>query len=63
VVERGTATRVSLAVLIRLMLVILMFVLIVVRSQVALVAAGTRLERADLPTIATHLAMARRFAT
>ena len=45
------------------MLVILMFVLIVVRSQVALVAAGTRLERADLPTIATHLAMARRFAT
>jgi len=63
VVERGTATRVSLAVLIRLMLVILMFVLIVVRSQVALVSARTRLERADLPTIATHLARPRRFAT
>jgi ABC-type dipeptide/oligopeptide/nickel transport system permease component len=52
VVERGTATRASLAVLIRLLLVILTFVLIVVLSQVALVSARTRLERADLPTIA-----------
>ena len=51
-VERGTATRVSVAVLIRLLLVILTFVLIVVLSQVALVSARTRLERADLPTIA-----------
>ena len=51
-VERGTATRVSMAVLIRLLLVILTFVLIVVLSQVALVSARTRLERADLPTIA-----------
>jgi glutathione transport system permease protein len=43
---------VSVAVLIRLLLVILTFVLIVVLSQVALVSARTRLERADLPTIA-----------
>ncbi len=50
--ERGTATRASLAVLVRLLLVILTFVLIVVLSQVALVSARTRLEHADLPTIA-----------
>ena len=50
--ERGTATRASLAVLIRLSLVVLTFVLIIVLSQVALVSARTRLERADLPTIA-----------
>ena len=50
-VERGTAARVSLAVLIRLSLVVLTFVLIIVLSQVALVSARTRLERADLPTI------------
>jgi peptide/nickel transport system permease protein len=37
---------------IRLLLVILTFVLIVVLSQIALVSARTRLERADLPTIA-----------
>lgn len=49
-VERGTATRVSVAVLIRPLLVILRFVLIVVLSQVALVSARTRLERADHPT-------------
>ena len=41
-----------MAVLIRLLLVILTFVLIIVLSQVALVSARTRLERADLPTIA-----------
>jgi ABC-type dipeptide/oligopeptide/nickel transport system permease component len=41
-----------MAVSIRLLLVILTFVLIVVLSQVALVSARTRLERADLPTIA-----------
>jgi ABC-type dipeptide/oligopeptide/nickel transport system permease component len=41
-----------MAVLIRLFLVALTFVLIVVLSQVALVSARTRLERADLPTIA-----------
>ncbi len=41
-----------MAVLIRVLLVILTFVLIVVLSQVALVSARTRLERADLPTIA-----------
>ena len=51
-VERGAAARVSLAVLVRLALVILTFVLIIVLSQVALVSARTRLERADLPTIA-----------
>ncbi|MEA2661058.1 MAG: peptide/nickel transport system permease protein [Chloroflexota bacterium] len=51
-VERGTAARVSMAVLIRLVLVILTFVLIIVLSQVALVSARTRLERSDLPTIA-----------
>ena len=51
-VERGTATRISLAVLVRLALVVLTFVLIIVLSQVALVSARTRLERADLPTIA-----------
>ena len=51
-VERGTATRASLAVLVRLSLVVLTFVLIIVLSQVALVSARTRLERADLPTIA-----------
>jgi ABC-type dipeptide/oligopeptide/nickel transport system permease component len=51
-VERGTATRVSMAVLSRLLLVILTFVLIIVLSQVALVSARTRLERSDLPTIA-----------
>ena len=50
--ERGAATRTSLAVLVRLLLVALTFVLIVVLSQVALVSARTRLERADLPTIA-----------
>ncbi len=50
--ERGTATRVSLAVLTRLLLVTATFVLIVVLSQVAMVSARTRLERADLPTIA-----------
>jgi peptide/nickel transport system permease protein len=52
VVERGTVARVSMAVSIRLLLVVLTFVLIVVLSQVALVSARTRLERADLPTIA-----------
>jgi len=52
VVERGAAARVSLAVVVRLALVILTFVLIVVLSQVALVSARTRLERADIPTIA-----------
>jgi len=52
VVERGTATRISLAVLVRLGLVVVTFVLIIVLSQVALVSARTRLERADLPTIA-----------
>jgi len=52
VVERGAATRASLAVLIRLALVVLTFVLIIVLSQVALVSARTRLERADIPTIA-----------
>jgi len=52
VVERGAAARVSLAVLIRLALVILTFVLIIVLSQVALVSARTRLERAEIPTIA-----------
>jgi peptide/nickel transport system permease protein len=52
VVERGVATRASVAVLTRLLLVILTFVLIVVLSQVALVSARTRLERSDLPTIA-----------
>src|SRR5438874_4211631 len=41
-----------MAVLMRLLLVILTFVLIIVLSQVALVSARTRLERADLPTIA-----------
>lgn len=41
-----------MVVLIRVLLVILTFVLIVVLSQVALVSARTRLERADLPTIA-----------
>jgi ABC-type dipeptide/oligopeptide/nickel transport system permease component len=41
-----------MAVSIRLLLVILTFVLIVVLSQIALVSARTRLERADLPTIA-----------
>jgi peptide/nickel transport system permease protein len=41
-----------MAVLVRLLLVTLTFVLIVVLSQVALVSARTRLERADLPTIA-----------
>lgn len=46
------ATRVSLAVLTRSLLVALTFVLIVMLSQVALVSARTRLERADLPTIA-----------
>jgi hypothetical protein len=51
-VERGAATRASLSVLVRLLLVILTFVLIIVLSQVALVSARTRLERADLPTIA-----------
>lgn len=51
-VERGAATRASLAVLVRLALVVLTFVLIIVLSQVALVSARTRLERADLPTIA-----------
>lgn len=51
-VERGTAARVSVAVLVRLLLVVLTFVLIVVLSQVALVSARTRLERTDLPTIA-----------
>ena len=51
-VERGAATRASLAVLLRLGLVAFTFVLIVVLSQVALVSARTRLERADLPTIA-----------
>ncbi len=51
-VERGTAARVSMAVLVRLLLVTLTFVLIIVLSQVALVSARTRLERADLPTIA-----------
>ncbi len=50
--ERGTATRVSMAVLTRLLLVALTFVLIVVLSQVAMVSARTRLERADLGTIA-----------
>ena len=50
--ERGTATRVSMAVLTRLLLVTLTFVLIVVLSQVAMVSARTRLERADLGTIA-----------
>jgi peptide/nickel transport system permease protein len=52
VVERGVATRASVAVLTRLLLVVLTFVLIVVLSQVALVSARTRLERSDLPTIA-----------
>jgi len=52
VVERGAATRASLAVLVRLALVVLTFVLIIVLSQVALVSARTRLERADIPTIA-----------
>jgi len=52
VVERGAAARISLAVLIRSLLIVLTFVLIVVLSQVALVSARTRLERADLPTIA-----------
>src|SRR5260221_14523567 len=52
VVERGTATRVSVAVLTRVLLVVATFVLIVVLSQVAMVSARTRLERADLPTIA-----------
>ena len=51
-VERGAATRASLAVLVRLALVVLTFVLIIVLSQVALVSARTRLERADIPTIA-----------
>ena len=51
-VERGAAARISLAVLIRSLLIVLTFVLIVVLSQVALVSARTRLERADLPTIA-----------
>ena len=41
-----------MAVLIRLLLVTLTFVFIIVLSQVALVSARTRLERADLPTIA-----------
>jgi peptide/nickel transport system permease protein len=41
-----------MAVSIRALLVILTFVLIIVLSQVALVSARTRLERADLPTIA-----------
>src|SRR5438105_13120138 len=50
--ERGTAARVSMAVVVRLLLVVLTFVLIIVLSQVALVSARTRLERADLPTIA-----------
>ncbi|MDP9320710.1 MAG: ABC transporter permease [Chloroflexota bacterium] len=50
--ERGAAARVSMAVLIRLLLGTLTFVLIIVLSQVALVSARTRLERADLPTIA-----------
>ncbi|HTJ61434.1 MAG TPA: ABC transporter permease [Candidatus Saccharimonadales bacterium] len=50
--ERGAAARASLAVLVRLALVVLTFVLIIVLSQVALVSARTRLERADLPTIA-----------
>ena len=40
-----------MAVLVRLLLVALTFVLIVVLSQVALVSARTRLERADVPTI------------
>ena len=51
-VERGAAARISTAVLIRLLLVALTFVLIIALSQVALVSARTRLERADLPTIA-----------
>jgi peptide/nickel transport system permease protein len=42
----------SLAVLIRVGLVVLTFALIIVLSQVALVSARTRLARADLPTIA-----------
>src|SRR5260221_12187667 len=41
-----------MAVLVRLLLVTCTFVLIVVLSQVALVSARTRLERADLPTLA-----------
>ena len=51
-VERGAAARISMAVLIRSLLVVLTFVLIIVLSQVALVSARTRLERADLPTVA-----------
>lgn len=50
--ERGAAARASVAVLVRLSLVVLTLVLIIVLSQVALVSARTRLERADLPTIA-----------
>lgn len=50
--ERGSATRISVAVLIRLLLVAATFVLIIVLSQVAMASARTRLERADLPTIA-----------
>lgn len=46
------AARISLALLVRFLLVTLTFVLIVVLSQVALVSARTRFERADLPTIA-----------
>lgn len=49
---RTTLAHASLAVAIRVLLVGLTFVLIVVLSQVALVSARTRLERADLPTIA-----------
>jgi ABC-type dipeptide/oligopeptide/nickel transport system permease component len=51
VVRRSTAAHVSLAVAIRFGLIVLTFVLIVVLSQLALVSARTRLERADLPTI------------
>ena len=50
--ERATATRISVAILSRALLVALTFVLIVVLSQVAMTSARTRLERADLPTIA-----------
>lgn len=50
-VRRSTAAHVSLAIALRLGLVVLTFVLIVVLSQLALVSARTRLERSDLPTI------------
>ena len=52
--ERGKATRFLVAVSTRLLLVVMTFVLIVVLSQVAMVSARTRLERADVGIVASQ---------